>query len=206
MFAVIYKDRVIAGPMFWNRGIFEGALAKEGINVFLPSADADKFPLIINEDAKILSADERYPQINQIFEYYYGPLWEITDTLAIANYEVRDNTLETSKENFKKHIANKRWYKENVLLSLTLQEKNVNVSCKREDRDVFLQKYILMSETDSVEWKFSQIWLTLSKEEIKEIITVIDQHVQSCFNWEKTIIEQIDAATTKEELLLINDE
>ena len=70
MYAVVYKDRVIVGPMAWHRGIFEGSLEKEGIKVQLARVAPEEMPQIINEDAKIMLVEENRPEMNPMVEYY----------------------------------------------------------------------------------------------------------------------------------------
>jgi hypothetical protein len=208
MYAVIYKNRVIVGPMSWNRGIFQGSLEKENVQVLLPrnALDSEEFPLIINEDVKIMEVQENYPELNSLVEHYYGPLWDLTGKKAIANYDVVDTPIELAKSNFKQKIADERYKKEIENIKITLQDVEVTIDTTREGRNVFIQKYVAMGENDLVNWKFPEKWLLLNKSEFEQIIFSLSLHIQNLFDWEKTINDQIDATTTKEELLSINIE
>lgn len=203
MYAVVYKNRVIVGPMDWNRGIFEGSLEKEGVKVGLPRVPPETLPYTVNEDSMITFVEENRPQLNPMVEYYYGPLWEITDTKVIANYEVHDSPVGSAKVNFRNQAAEERWKKEIAKIKINIQQTEVTVDTSREGRNMFVQKYAAMSDGDTVNWKFPEGWLTLTKVDMHEIVVAGDLHVQSCFDWEKSINEQIDAATTKEELIAI---
>ena len=203
MYAVVYKDRVIVGPMAWNRAIYQGSLAKEKVEVQLPRVAPEQLPLIINEDARIMAVEEVRPPMNPMVEYYYGPLWDVSSDIAIANYEVRDGQIADARYNFKQQAAEERWKKEIAGTKVTLQDTEVTVETDRETRNIFVQKYSLMPEEETVNWKFPEGWLTLSKLELGQAIAAGANYIQSCFDWEKTINDQIDAANTKEELLAI---
>lgn len=210
MYAVIYKNRVLVGPMGWNRAIFQGALEKQKITDGLPRVAPEELPLIINEDARIALVEENRPQINTLVEFYYGPLWDLDGDVAIANYEVHDTPIESAKFNLKGLAAEERWKKEEAGTVINIQEQTVTLDTSREGRNIFLQKYSLMAESDTVNWKFPEGWLTLAKTELGQIVAAGATYIQSCFDWERDINDQIDIANTKEELLAIeivkNDE
>jgi hypothetical protein len=203
MYAVVYKNRVIVGPMNWNRGIFQGSLEKEKITKTLPRIPPEQLPFTVNDDAKIMLVEEVRPEINPMVEYYYGPLWEITETKAIANYEIHDSPIESARMNFKNQASGERWRKETAGIKLNIQNIEVTIDTTRDGRNVFAQKLSLMSENETVNWKFSEGWLTLTKAELSQIVTAIDNHIQSCFDWEKSINDSIDLATTKKQLIAI---
>ena len=203
MYVVAYKNRVIAGAMPWNRGIFEGSLEKEGIKIQLGRVPPDDLPMIINDDAKIMQVEENRPEINTMVEYYYGPLWDTTGNIAVANYEVHDTPIESTRSNLKQLAADERYKKEVLGTTINIQDTTVTIDTNRGARDIFIQKYMLMTNEETVSWKFSEGWLTLSKQELGQIVTAGTAYVQSCFDWERTISDQIDAAQTKQELLAI---
>jgi hypothetical protein len=201
MYAVVYKNRVIVGPMRWNRAIFQGALEKQKIVVGLPRVAPETLPFIINEDARIALVEEQRPQLNPLVEYYYGPLWDLSGDKAIANYEVHDTPIESARNNLKAIASEERWKKEEAGTSTTIQDIKLTLDTSREGRNIFLQKYSLMNYNDTVNWKFPEGWLVLTKPELGQLITVGAAYIQSCFDWEKDIDLQIDSANTKEELL-----
>jgi hypothetical protein len=203
MYAVVYKNRVIVGPMVWNRGIFQGSLEKEKIETSLPRVAPEELPLVINEDAKIMAVEEVRPQMNPMVEYYYGPTWDLTGVKAIANYDVIDTPIEFAKINFKNQAAGERWKKEVAGTKINIQNTEVTIDTSRDGRNIFVQKYSLMTENETVNWKFPEGWLTLTKTELGDIVNGGASYIQSCFDWEKTINDEIDAATTKEQLLSI---
>ena len=203
MYAVIYDNRVLVGPMNWNRGMFQGALERKGVQYSLPRTAPNNLPLTINEHAKIMQVEEIKPELNALVEYYYGPLWDITETKAIANYEVHDTPIESARYNLKQLAAQERYKKEILGATVTIQEQTVTIDTNRGARDIFVQKYLLMADSDLVNWKFPETWLTLTKQDLSLAVQAGAQYIQSCFDWELNITEQIDLAETKEQLLAI---
>jgi hypothetical protein len=203
MYAVVYDNRILVGPMDWNRAMFQGALEKKGIKQLLPRVAPETLPLIIDEHAKIMSVEEIKPELNALVEYYYGPLWDITETKAIANYEIHDTPIESARYNLKQLTADERYKKEIKGTTVTIHDHIVSIDTNRGARDIFVQKYLLMGNDDTVNWKFPETWLTLSKDDLGLCVAAGAQHIQECFDWELNISEQIDQAETKEQLLAI---
>jgi hypothetical protein len=203
MYAVIYKNKVIVGPMSWNRAIFQGSLERRGITNTLPRVAPEELPYVVNADAQIMAVEEVRPELNPMVEHYYGPLWEITETKAVANYEVHDTNIEFARNNFKSQAAEERWKKEIAGTKVTINDVEVTLDTTREGRNIFIQKFVTMSDDATVNWKFPEAWVQLTKSDLQTVINTIDSHVESCFDWEKSIVLQIDGAETKEELVAI---
>jgi hypothetical protein len=203
MYAVIYDNKVVVGPMNWNRGMFQGALERKGIQYPLSRTAPNNLPLTIDEHAKIMRVEEIRPQMNPLVEFYYGPLWDITEEAAIANYEVHDSPIESMRYNLKQLAAQARYSKEVLGTTVTIQDKTVTIDTNRGARDIFVQKYLLMTESVTVNWKFPETWLTLTKSDLGLCVTAANQYIQQCFDWELNISEQIDQAQNKQELLAV---
>ena len=60
-----------------------------------------------------------------------------------------------------------------------------------------------MGDADTVNWKFPETWLTLTKQDLGLCVTAATQYVQECFDWELNKSEEIDNSETKQELLAI---
>lgn len=203
MYAVIYDNRVQVVQTSWNRAMFQGALEKKGIKQLLPRVAPETLPMIIDEHAKIMLVEEVRPEVSPLVEYYYGPLWEITETKAIANYEVHDTPIESARYNLKQLTADERYKKEIKGTTATIQDHLVTIDTNRGARDIFVQKYLLMSENDTVNWKFPETWLTLTKTDLGSCVAAGAEYIQECFDWELNICEQIDLAENKQQLLAI---
>lgn len=206
MYAVIYQNRVIVGPMDWNRALFSGALESKKITVGLPRVAPETLPLIINEETKICTVEEIREEINPLVQYHYGPLWDVSGDVAIATYQATNTQIEFARNNYKDAIARQRYQKEITGATTIIQGTTVSLDTSREGRNIFVQKYMLMGESDTVHWKFPEGWLTLTKTELGQAVAAGAGHIQASFDWELLKVQAIDAAQTKEELLLINIE
>lgn len=206
-YAIVHKNRVIIGPMDWKQKYFTDVLKiRHKIESSIPATEPDKLPFIINEETYIHRTIENKPEIDFMTEYHYGPLWEITNDVIIANYEVKDIEIPDARNNFKIIAANKRYNKEVSGLKITVNGVEVSVDTSREGRNLFIQKLLVMADDEVVNWKFPESWLELSKNDLKYIISQSSNYIQSAFDWEKNINNAIDAAISKSELKGINME
>jgi hypothetical protein len=204
MHAVIHKDKVIIGPKEWNRGFFTFRFQQLKIAAStMPRTAPTEMPFIVDADTKIVPATVIYEEINPMTQYHRGPVWEISEDSATATYVATDTPIEQARGNFRNQAADERYKKEVAGTKITIQDLEVSLDTSRDGRNIFLQKYSLMSDTDTANWKFPEGWLTLTKAELGQIVQAGATHIQSAFDWEKGINDQIDAAETAEELLAI---
>jgi hypothetical protein len=202
MYALVYKNNIIVGPKSWEKGFFEFALKRKKIEFdFVPIKPTPILPHIINEDTKIYPVEIIQGNINPLYQHHRGPLWEIKDDVAIATYEIIETDLEAAKYNFKEFLAAERYTKEVSGTKITVQDTEVTIDTSRDGRNIFVQKFLLMADTDTVKWKFPEKWLLLTKSELGEVIAAGAAHIQSAFDWENEISEQIDAETAVTDLI-----
>ena len=204
MYAVIHKEKVIIGPKGWDRGFFSFRFQQLKINApTMPRTAPISFPYIVDENTRIVPATVTYEEINTMTQYHHGPAWTIGEDSASALYEAVDTPIEQARSNFRNQAADERYKKEVAGTKITIQDLEVSLDTSRDGRNIFIQKFSLMGDTDTANWKFPEGWLTLTKAELGQIVQAGAAHIQSAFDWEKGINDQIDAATTAEELLAI---
>lgn len=202
MYALVHRNKVISGPRSWNRAFFEFILKRKKIDSgSIPKNPTETLPYQIDADTCIMSATVIKEELNPFIQHYRGPLWKIQGNIAIATYEVVDTELEFAKINYKDFLADKRYEKEVAGTTATAQDQEVSVDTSREGKIAFYQRYSVMGKDDTVNWKFVEGWLTLSKTEFGQIVQAITNHVESAFDWEKGISDQIDAETALEDLV-----
>ena len=209
MHALIHKDQVISGPRSWDRDFFTFILQNNNVHIDkpIPRFELDDQPYIIDQDTMIMRAEIVQSGLNPLVEYYQGPTWELLEDKALAHYEVMDINVEFAKNNFKSFLADKRYEKEIKGIKTTIQDLEVSIDTSRDGRNAFVQKYLIMMGTDgTIKWKFPEGWLTLTYSELGQCVTAATNYVQSCFDWEKTYNDQIEASTSKEELLEIEQD
>ena len=203
MFVIVQNDNVILGPMKWNRFRFQNVIEEDcEITVTLPNRNPNCEPIIVNEEIKILPVQDIGSDrpFNPKIEFAYGPFWTFTETHAISSYTVLSKSIDQVKYELKSQAASERWRKEISGIKVTVQDNEITVDTNRGERDIFVQKYLLMNENDTVMWKFPELWLNLTKSNLGFIVSSGATHVQQAFEWEATMIAQIDSCTTLEQL------
>ena len=196
MYALVHKGRVLVGPMAWNRGLFEGALVRHNVSGHVPrlAPDSNNLPIIYDEETQIMPARYETPEHNTRIQRTYGPFWTFDDGIAVGTFAIKDQDLDMAKANFKNEAAAYRYELEVAGTTATVQDTEVTLSTKREDREVFAQRHALMGDSDTISWKFAEGWLTLSKTDVATLANAINTHVQTQFDWEVSKNTAIDAA------------
>jgi hypothetical protein len=201
IYVLINNNQVINGPRAWNYRSFESTLEDDlEITTKLPLQKTDNDPIIIDEDTKILPATLIYQDYNPKIQYLNGPFWEFSDTLATGTFVIEPNNIDAVKNDLISKVAANRYAKEISGVKVTIQNTEVTIDTARGNRDIFVQKYLLMSDTDTVQWKFPECWLTLTKSDLGLIVSTGATFVQEQFNWEEGKVVEIKACTTLEEL------
>jgi hypothetical protein len=195
MYVLVHNNRVIAGPMAWNRPIFEGNLQKLNIPFGLGREAPPQLPLVITDTVKIYATRLVYPEFDKRVEYLHGPFWQFTHE-AVGTFQINPITLGESKQYLKTIIADNRYKFENQGITINIKNTQVKIPTARENRDIFYQNWLSMGENSTVEWKFDNIFLTLNKSELQQISTAIFNHVQNAFTWESNKWAEIDSCTT----------
>lgn len=201
IYVLINNNQVINGPRAWNYRSFESTLEDDlEITTKLPIQKTDSDPIIIDENTKILPANLIYQNYNPKIQYLNGPFWEFSDTLATGTFVVESNNIDAVKNDLIAKVAANRYAKEISGVKVTIQNTEVTIDTARGNRDIFVQKYLLMSDTDTVQWKFPECWLTLTKADLGLVVSTGATFVQEQFNWEEGKVVEINACTTLEEL------
>lgn len=206
-YAIVHKGRVIVGPLAWAQKYYTDVLKiRHRITANIPGKAPEELPYVIDENTKIHAVEENKPEVDVMTQYHYGPLWDLSGDVVVANYEIREQTIEDARNNFRAYAAHERYKKEVSGTKVTIQDTEVTVDTTREGRAAFVQKYSLIGDEDVVNWKFPEGWLTLTKDDLAAVTLAADLHVQQAFDWEKTINDEINAAETAEELHAIEIE
>lgn len=201
-YAIVHKNKVIIGPMSWSQKYFTSVLKlRHKIDANIPGNVPTELPYIINDVTSIREVTENRSEINTMTQYYYGPIWDLSNDVIVANYEIKDIPLESVKNVIRSKLASERYKKEIAGTKLSLQNSEITIDTSRDGRNIYIQKLLTMNDNETVNWKFSECWLTISKEELKTVAKTCSDYIQESFNWEKTINQQIDSCLTVEELL-----
>jgi hypothetical protein len=201
MYVITFNDEVLLGPVAWNALYFNSVIEQDtDLQVGLKQSDKNNVPISFSNGIKIRHAVENKPTINSKIQTYEGPFWTFNDNTGTHSYNPVDKPIEIVKGELKQQAASERYNKEISGISITLQNKEVFLSTKREDRNNFIQQLAIMSDNDNVNWKFNNTWMILSKDEVKICTNEISNYVKSVFEWEASINNLIDSATSLVEL------
>ena len=197
---------VILGPIEWKPRYISDILSDElEEDIVVTQADAFRVPFEPAPGVKIRKCTTSYEDgINGKIEMLAGPFWtyddENTEIQAVASWIKKDKPIDLVKSELKSLVAEERWKKEAKGVTLTIQETEVWCDTSRGNRDIFLQKYVMMGDNDTIRWKFPSCWLDLSKPELGYIVSEGSKYIQECFNWESDKNIEIDSCSTLQEL------
>lgn len=209
MYVVKYKQRVVLGIIPWNSQYISDVMrSRYRVTVDVPfnEPDASQFPLVINSDITIYAAEEdRPPTINPMVEFYYGPTWDLVGNKMVARYQVLPLELENAKGNYRTKAAQLRYAKEIAGTKVEFNGTEYSIETTRGQRSKYVEKFVTMTDTQTVNWKFSEGWVTLTKAQLLTVVNAIDEHVQGAFDYELGLVFTINAATSNEQLLAIEE-
>ena len=198
------KQTVLLGPTPWRPRAFQSELSDLDVDVQISSIEPQGH-LNVNENFDIFPVDSIIvPDIDLIYEELVGPFWTFGEHVAKAEYSKKDRNIDYIKSDLKQKLATERYRKENLGFQYTVLNTDVTLDTSREIRQSLINAYNLMDANSTIQWKFKETWLTLSKSDVEVIVKEILNYVQNQFNWEKTITDSIDACQSIEELKLIS--
>lgn len=205
MYALIHENRLILGPMNFNIRYFNSELEDLGINYRVSSNTPSQVPFHINDETHILPVREEVPDHDPRFFKTLSFSWEIIKDESnipiemLLTHTITEKTLDEVKNEIKQRIKPIRQNKENVMIEVDIDGTKVNVSTSRESRLEYVSK--LISSSGIHNFKFANdIWLQINKTNLEYIISQIDAHVQSQYDWELSKINEIDSCTTPEQV------
>ena len=200
MYAIVHNNFVILTQPNWNTRMFTSILEEEcGINRRILLADEQTLPMILNENTKILKVYLNTPEYNPKIEWLDGPNYTVTEDNVVANYTVKPLDLTIAKGNLIDKLPALRYEKEKKSIDITVQDLNLNISTDRETRATFTNKLLAIGN-NSINFKFKEGWLNLSKADLEYIIQQIDFAVQEAFDWELSKTNEINSCKTLEEI------
>lgn len=191
-------DEVLLGPIEWNPKFIASVLRSDLDLPYTPTvlaSDTQKVPYEILPNVWVRRVTNVSEEYNPKIQTLIGPYWSYNENQeAIATYVAQNKPLDIVKAELKQEVAAERYKKEIAGVKVTIQGQEVTVDTNRGDRDIFVQKYLLMTDGDTVQWKFPEGWLTITKAELGTIVSAGAAHVQSVFDWESTKTSEIDNA------------
>lgn len=200
------QNFVILGPIEWRPRFISDILSDEfDEDIIVTKADEQRVPFEIIPGVKARRCETFYEEINSKIHRHDGPFWAYDDenptVQAIASWIKADKPITQVKADLKSIAADMRWQKESKGIVLNIQNTDVWCDTSRGNRDIFLQKYTMMQDNDTINWKFpNDIWLNLTKSDLGLIVASGAAYIQSCFDWEAAKSAEIDACTELNQL------
>ena len=210
MYALVHNYQLILGPIKYNYRLINGEIEELELDYRVSPRDYDNVPITIDVETKtyLIPAIENIPEYDPRFQFVGNFEWTIIEENDIPvrvefSYSVSDKTLEQVKEEYKSLVSPIRWEKENKILTLTVNNTEVEVSTSREERSQFINKKIScpVLQTETHNYKFHNgVWVSIGCTDIEYILEQIDHEVQEAFDWEIVKYVEIDACITKEDV------
>lgn len=196
-------DEVLLGPIAWNPRYIASVLQSDldldqAPNVV--ASDEQRVPYDILPNVRVRKVTTVYAELNAKIQRHEGPFWTYENDEAVATWTAVDKPIDLVKGELISQVAFERYKKENAGVTLTVQGVEVWCDTSRGNRDIFFQKYAVMGENETVNWKFPNTWLTLTKAELGAIVAQGTAYIQGCFDWEVQKAAEINACTTLAEL------
>lgn len=199
MFVIVYNNNVILGPMKWNRYRFENEIQEEcDVQYSLPDRNDSLEVITVNDNIKIYPVEgSPNPEYNPKIQFLNGPYWTYTDTAAISSYVAENLPIDAVKNMLKEQVGAERWKKENAGTVVNINGTDYNFATDRDTRALLASSTSL----ETINWKMDrETWIAMTGADVQSALNTILSHVQSCFDWELSKLQAIDACTSLEEL------
>lgn len=198
MFVIVHDNNVIFGPKNWNKLNFEEVILEDcEVECSLETRNNDNLPIVINDGVKILPVvGLPQPEFNPKIQRLEGPYWNFFDDRAEMYFTVGDIAVDAVKNFMKSWVANERYNSETGSFEHTIGDQTITVGTSREQRNTYVQTYVMMDDTETINWKTNVGWIKINKSDMFGIIQAVKAHVQNCFDWENTKHDEIESADT----------
>lgn len=201
----------IWGPMRWDSKRANNGLKERGVTDYEFPFDITMYqkgilpidaPTVVNERVKIYKVEyTNSPELDGIFEYHEGLTWVTDSGKAVGTYFVLNRSVEDVKVILNENLSQNSFNKQVSGTTIELQNKTVNLDTSLVSRLNLLQRYQLMKDEEPISCKLNSTdWFTLTKTEIEFVLSKIENHVSEVLDWEKSIFDEIENATTIEQL------
>lgn len=207
MYALIQNNQIKVGPRDWRYYFFKQYLDDNNL-------DSSQLPITEPSDKKVITDTWKILPVTQIdtpslqpyFEQLAGPYWTIHTDYITGYYDVAPVSVEAARNSLKQLVTDTRYKIEVGGCSFTFSDgTSVTLYTSREDRNVYLQAYQIMTDGGSITFKFAgSVFRSVSKDELGQIVSAGTAHIQTAFNWEAQKYVELDACETLEQLKLVD--
>lgn len=201
------KTTVLLGPIEWRPRFIQSELN----DLFDAGEKATKYTISPTESGYVDCGDgfEIFPIASSvggyhdpIYEQLEGPFYTYIDNQASEVYNVINRDISLVKESLKQVAKVERQRKQLLGTTLNIGGTDVSLATDADELANFVSLLSSIGE-GSVNWKFKEGFVTLVKANVQSIVDAIRSHIQTQFDWEKTIGETIDTAADVDTLKAI---
>jgi hypothetical protein len=205
--ALIHDNSLELGPFGLNVHYINQELEELGVEERVSSQSFLNLPIHFSDGLTHLLPTERViPENDPKYHNVGNFTWEIIrengiPVKVVFTHPIIDKTLEEVKLLRKQEVSPARKEKENTIITLTINDTEVEVSTSREERVLLASK--LSATPGPHNFKFMNTWLEITTENLQTIINEIDVKVQEAFDWELLKLQEIDACETIDEVYAV---
>ena len=197
---VLMQDGFVRyGPRPYSQSMFE-AIAEDltGAPVAMPASLGGEVEVLASGLSLLPVKQEAVaPEYDPDLYQLSGPFYSVDVDGVNASYTVVPLPLEQAKSRLLAKVAALRYEMEVAGTTCVIQGQQVNLLTNREDRNLYLQAYQLLSDQATQAWKFlPATWVTLTKADLGLVVQTIFAYVQSKYDWEEAKAAEINAVTT----------
>lgn len=202
MFVIVYDDRVILGPMRWQKFRFENTIKEDcDFTANLNMRNDNNEPVIVSDRIKILPVQgSDNPPHNPRIEILHGPFWDFSNNIATHSYQPVRISLEAAVTFLKHEVKEER--KRRLLKKVPVTINQTEYMFDTSDRTITSLNHALTAQLPTINYKLdTDIWITMSPSDALNTLNTIIAYIQSCFDWELNKQNEINACTTLEQLV-----
>ena len=198
------REIVHLGPITWRPRFLQSEL--NDLEVDFTVNPTETGYVKINDSFEIIPiVADVTPQYDPLYNVLAGPFYSYTDQPdgsvgATMTHTVSDNTVDGVRPTLSQQTAAERYRRENLGTTATVQTQVVTIDTSRDNRNTLVQAFLLMTDTDTVQWKFPEGFINLTYPDIELVVKTGALYVQAQFDWEAAKNAELDACTTLEEL------
>lgn len=202
--ALIHNNQLILGPLPFNVRMINSELKDLGLNEAIGTQDQQNIPIhfmdglthLLIADKVIQPCDSRY---YKIVDFNWSIINEGEAPVKVLfTYPLISKTLEEVKSEIKKEVSLERKRKEDKIINLNLNGVDIEVSTSREERQSMSSK--LSASPGVHKFKFKNIWLEITEQELQYVINEVNKSIQDEFDWEFNKHLEIDECQSIEEI------
>jgi hypothetical protein len=198
--ALIHNNSLILGPIGYNIRMINSELEELEVEETIAPSSYTNIPIHFSDGlTHLLPLEKEVPSYDPKYHNIGNFSWEVVEedgvpSKVLLTYPTVEKTLEEVKTLRKQEVSPYRREKENTILTLTVNETEVEVSTSREERLLLASK--LAAAPGPHNFKFQNTWLEITTAELQYILNQIDIKVQEAFDWELAKLQEIDACNT----------